>query len=371
MATNPMDLPSAELEQVSATEVLYRGRRWTYFGGSDYFRLSWNRLVRRSISQALQRWGPNVAAGRTTTGNHPIYGELELALARSMGFPAAVLTSTGYLAPLVAVQGLAAQVTHVLMAETTHGCLQDAARLLGVPCLGFSGTDLTSLDRVLKQLGCGAYPLLISHGLSPLEGTVPPLGEFLSRLPSQAWMIVDDAHGIGTLGKRGRGVLEVLGLKDPRIVLTGTLSKALGCYGGFVLGSRELKEQIFNHSTIFQGSTAPPPPWVAGALTSLSCLEKHGPVWRQALARRIHLLRSVLKEPLRRAAPGPAFTVLPATAREVMKLERQLMSAGIYPSRIRYAQGPSAHFYRFAPSTAHSLKEITALAEIVAEFTTR
>ena len=200
---------------------------------------------------------------------------------------------------------------------------------------------------------------------------MPPLGEFLSRLPRQAWMMVDDAHGVGTLGKRGRGVLEVLGLKDPRIVLTGTLSKALGCYGGFVLGSRELKEQIFNGSSIFQGSTALPPPWVAGALVSLRCLEKHGPVWRQALATRIHLLRSVLKEPSRKTAPGPAFTVSPANSREVLKLERQLMAAGIYPSRIRYAQGPSTHFYRFAPSTAHSLNEIRALAEIVAEFTTR
>ncbi|MBN9691287.1 MAG: pyridoxal phosphate-dependent aminotransferase family protein [Verrucomicrobia bacterium] len=365
----PTDPNLVELVQVDPTTVEFQGRRLVYFGGSDYLRLGWHPEVRRAVQRGLRRWGLNVAAGRTTTGNHPVYGELERILAQAFRFPAAVLTSAGYLAPLVAAQGLAGQVTQVFLADTAHGCLRDAARLLSVPIREFGGRSGATLRLELGSLPPGARPLVMVNGLSPLDGTLSPVKELLAELPESGWLLVDDAHGVGTLGGRGGGVLELAGVRDPRVILTGTLSKALGAYGGFVLGSRALRNAIVDGSRVFQGNTPLPPPWALAAVRSLELLEVHGAAWRAQLDKSIRYVREAFKptDP-RRVAVGPAFTLSPKQPREVARLTRRFLEVGIYPSRIRYAQGPADQFFRFAISRRHRRGELYRLRAVVAEF---
>ncbi len=355
-----------EIVQIAPTTVEWRGRELTYFGGSDYFRLSWNREVRRAIRRAVDTLGPNVAASRTTTGNHPLYAGLERDLARMFRFPSAVLTSSGYLAPLVAVQGLSGLVGHVYLARTAHGCLRDAADLLGVPT-----TDFDSVDDLRKQLGRSRKPLaplVMTNGLSPLEGSLAPVSELLSVLPWEGWLLVDDAHGVGTLGREGRGVLEVQGVRDPRVLLTGTLSKALGCYGGFVLGSKTFRDRVVEQGRCFQGNTPPPLPWVAGARAALRLLQERGEGWRRTLATRIQKVRAVFPESdPRRHAIGPTFILVPRDPRATRRIGRRLQAAGIHPSWIRYSQGPADRFFRFAVSSAHTAEEVSLLGEVVGE----
>ena len=197
-----------------------------------------------------------------------------------------------------------------------------------------------------------------------------PLAEALTRLPVEGLLLVDDAHGGGTLGRHGRGVVEVQGLREERILQTGTLSKALGSYGGFVLGPRWLRERILSQSQIFQGNTPLPPPWAAGALVALKLLSKQGGAWRAKLNERIQFVRAAFAatHPDRSLAPGPAFTLAPRDSRVTDRLGRRLLAAGIYPARIRYAQGPSDRFYRFAISSAHTWEQLTRLRDLVAEF---
>ena len=365
----PTDQNLVELVQVDPTIVEFQGRRLTYFGGSDYLRLGWHPEVRRAVQRGLRRWGLNVAAGRTTTGNHPVYGQLERLLARTFRFPAAVLTSAGYLAPLVAAQGLAGQVTHLFLADTAHGCLRDAARLLSVPIREFGGRSGATLRLELAVLPPGSRPLVMVNGLSPLDGSVSPVKELLAEVPESGWLLVDDAHGVGTLGQRGGGVLELAGVRDPRVILTGTLSKALGAYGGFVLGSRAFRNAIVAGSRVFQGNTPLPPPWASAAVRSLELLKEHGTSWRAQLDERIRYVRDAF-EPTdpRRSAVGPAFTLSPRHPRDVARLTRRLLAAGIYPSRIRYAQGPADQFFRFALSRRHRWEELTRLRTVVTEF---
>ena len=355
-----------ELVQIDPTTVAWRGRELTYFGGSDYFRLSWNRQVRRSIRQAVDTHGPNVAASRTTTGNHPLYAELERDLARAFGFPAALLTSSGYLAPLVAGRGFAGEVRHVYLSRTAHGCLRDAADLLGLPRTEFVSPE--DLRRLLRRSGRQRSPLVMTNGLSPLEGSLAPVLDLLAVLPESGRLLVDDAHGVGTLGRRGRGILEVQGIRDPRVVLTGTLSKAFGCYGGFVLGSKAIRDRMVSDGRCFQGNTPPPLPWVAGARTALRLVQERGEAWRSVLASRIQQVRAVFPESdPRRHATGPTFVLLPNDSGATRRIDRRLQAAGIYPSWIRYAQGPAERFFRFALSSAHTGEQVSRLRDAVGD----
>ena len=353
-----------EIVQIAPTTVVWRGRELTYFGGSDYFRLSWNRDVRGAIRRAVDLLGPNVAASRTTTGNHPLYAALERDLARMFGFPSAVLTSSGYLAPLVAVQGIAGSVGHVYLARTAHGCLRDAADLLGV-----ARTEFNGVEDLRKQIGRPGRPsasLVMTNGLSPIDGSLAPVSEILSLLPVEGRLLVDDAHGVGTLGRNGRGVLGVQEVRDPRVLLAGTLSKAFGSYGGFVLGSKTFRDRVVGQGCRFQGNTPPPLPWVAGARASVRLLRERGEGWRRSLASRIRELRSVFPESdPRRHAIGPTFVLVPLDPQAMRRIGRGLQAAGIFPSWIRYAQGPADRFFRFALSSGHTAEQVSRLRETV------
>jgi len=354
-----------EVVQIDPTTVESRGRPLTYFGGCDYFRLSWNGEVRSAIRRGLALHGPNVAASRATTGNHPLYAAFERDLARAFGFPAAILTSSGYLAPLVAVQGFRGAVDHVFLAATAHGCLRDAADLLGVPQTGFDSVD--ALRARLADLPTSGRPLVLTNGLSPLDGTMSPVRELLAVLPERGRLLVDDAHGVGTLGNRGRGTLEALGVRDPRVVLTGTFSKAFGCYGGFVLGSKAFRDVAVSNR-LFQGNTPPPLPWVEGARTALSLIRERGGDWRRDLRERIQRVREVFPEgDPRRTASGPTFVLVPKEGRAQARMERRLRKEGLFPSWVRYAQGPADRFFRFALSSAHPWEAVDRLRGAVAD----
>ncbi len=359
------------LRQISPTEAEFRGRRLVYFGGSDYFRLSWHGRVRAAVAEAAAEEGHNVAASRMTTGNHPIYAELERSLAKFFGFPAALLTATGYTAPLTAAQALSGLVTHVIVDERAHSCLKDAARLLEVETVFFAHRDPEALKQAIRACGKKSNPLVLTDGLSPLEGTVPPLTEYLTVLPPDGLLLVDDAHGVGTLGRRGRGVIETLSRRDQRVVLTVTLSKALGAYGGAVLGPRWLRERALTQSGIHSGSTPLPPPLAAGALAALDLLHADGTELRMRLRANVLAVKEVFRpsRPDWLSRPGPTFSVALRDSRRQKQFQRTLLVAGIYPTLIRYRNGPADSFFRFAISSEHSVSQLTALRGVLAQFT--
>lgn len=366
-------LPSLEppaLVQVSPTHVQLRNRHLLYFGGSDYFRLSWHPRVRAAVTRAVREIGLSVASSRMGTGNHPVYLRLETELAKFFRFPSAVLVSGGYSGPLVAAQALEGVVTHVLVDVRAHGCLKDAAAILGMRPLSFQHDDPDALGAAIRRCGRQSRVAVFTDGLSAHEGTIAPLREYLELLPENGVLLVDDAHGTGTLGRRGGGSLDRLGLRDSRIILATTLSKALGCYGGAVLGPRWLRERVLRQSRIYGSSTALPLPLVAASIVALDTIRRDG----VALRARLHENTRIVTEAFRAShpewlnRPGPMFAVAPATVAGQERLRRMLLGAGIYPTLIRYAGGPADRFFRFAISTAHTRAQLTALRELLLKF---
>ncbi|MGI8965959.1 MAG: aminotransferase class I/II-fold pyridoxal phosphate-dependent enzyme, partial [Limisphaerales bacterium] len=254
-----MTLPPP-LQQIDRTYVRYQNQKYTYFGGCDYFRLASHPAVLAAVHTGLNKFGLNVAASRLTTGNHALFPKLEKALAEFFKVESATLVSNGYVTNLVAAQTLAGNFSHGLIDERSHPSLTDAAKFLGCPILKFQHRDANDLKRAANRCGRSARIILLTDGMFSHDGAIAPLKTYLKILPRDAMILVDDAHGAGTLGANGRGSIELERVNRNQIVQTITLSKAFGVYGGAILGARDLREKIFAKSHLFVGSTPLPLP---------------------------------------------------------------------------------------------------------------
>lgn len=350
------------LQQVDRTFVLHRGRRLSCFSGCDYYRLSSHPAVLDAMRAGLDRFGLNVAASRVTTGHHRIYSTLEKELVKFFRVQAALVVSDGYVATLTVAQALAGNFSHVLIDERAHAALQDAALLMDCPILRFRHRDPEDLAQTIRRCGQGTRLIVLTDGLFSQSGLAAPLKEYLRRLPHDGWMLVDDAHGAGVLGRNGRGTAELEGVNDRRVIRCVTLSKAFGVFGGAILGTAALRKRMFDKSRMLIGSTPMPLPLANAAVAALKVVARDRAM-RQRLFRNVQHVREGLRKGGMRVpeAPGPIVAVMPRSHAEAMRLKRHLLAAGILPPFIRYPGGPESGCFRFAISSEHSVRQLDAL----------
>lgn len=350
------------LQQVNRTYVRHGRRQLSYFAGCDYFRLASHPAVLRAAEAGLKSAGLNVSASRLTTGNHVLFGQLEAALEKFFAVESATLVTTGYVTNLIVAQALAGEFTAAFLDAKAHPALVDAAVLLGVPVTTFAHRDPADLKAVLKKNRPSGKILLLTDGMFSHDGSIAPLAEYVKILPKNAWLLVDDAHGAGTLGEKGRGTVELAGLDRERVIQTVTLSKAFGCYGGAILGSAALREKILQKGRLFLGSTPLPLPLAAAALKSVATLGKN-PAWRT----RLHRNATHVKTALRAAGypvadnPGPIFAIVPKSSAHAEALKARCLKAGVFPSFIKYHGGPENGYFRFVISSEHTPAQLEAL----------
>lgn len=345
------------LEQVGRVHARHRGRKLIYFGGCDYYRLASDARLKKIVARTLQKEGLNVAASRVTTGNHPIYEQLEAALGVFFKVEAALVTSTGYTANLVIAQAMSGQFSHVVIDERAHASLKDAAQFFNCPIMEYKHCDSPHAAQAVARCGPFARIALLTDGVFALDGAIAPLPELIRVLPPDGMLLLDDAHGAGVLGKNGRGTAEHFAVGDKCIVRSITLSKAFGTFGGAVLGSRQICRKIVSHSRLFAGSTPPPLPLAEAAVYAL------------ALVQGDECLRARLKQNTKLAGVEfPILTVAPKSRSEARQLKRDLLKAGILPSLIQYPGGPSTGYFRFAISSEHTRAQIERLLAVIQKY---
>lgn len=365
------DTLAEPLRQVDRTYVVCRGRRLSYFAGCDYFRLSSRPEVLRAVHQGLDEHGLNVAASRKTTGNHPLYAELETEIARFFDVESALTLSNGYITNFAVTQALAGEFERVLIDERAHGSLLDAAANLLAPIVTFSHRSVNDAKRKLAAAKKRNRPspkiLLLTDGLFSHSGEVAPLHDYLRELPKNVSLLVDDAHGAGTLGRTGRGTAEHLGLApQPRLLRTVTLSKAFGVYGGAILGTESLRRKVIARSRIFAGNTPLPLALAGGVLTAMRILRSDS-----KLRRRLVFNTNYMKAAFREAGinvndgPGPILPILPQSPRDAAILSKALLAAGVHPPLIKYPGGPKDGYFRFVISSEHTAEQLDALVSAI------
>lgn len=356
------------LQQVDRTSVLHRGRKLIYFGGCDYFRLASHPKVLRALRDGAEKFGLNAAASRLTTGNHVLFEKLERAIASFFGVDRAVLLSNGYATNIAFAQTFADDFTHALMDERSHGSPRDAVRMLNCPVRCFRHRDADDLRTKLARCGRSARPLVITDGMFSHDGSIAPLREYLDVLPHRAMLLLDDAHGAGTLGRQGRGTPEVSGVRDSRVVQTISLSKAFGVYGGAVLGTAKVIETIQNRSRIFGGNTPPPLPLVNATLASLMILKSDVTLRRRLMVNVAHIKGILRKSGLPIAdSASPIVSLIPRDAAHAARISGDLRRAGIFPPLIRYAGSPPPGYFRFAISSEHTRSQLDLLAAVLSK----
>jgi len=352
------------LQQIDRTYVRFRGRKLSYFSGCDYFRLASHPRVLAALRRGLKRCGLSVSASRLTTGNHRLYAELEQELAGFMGAESALVVPSGYLSNLAAAQALAGTFSHALIDERAHPSLSDAAGMLECPVLRFAHRDPEDVGRAVHRCGPQARVILLTDGMFSHDGSVAPLAEYLRALPTDARMLVDDAHGAGVLGRTGKGSLEHAGVSRLRVVQTITLSKAFGVYGGAILGSTSIRRRAIERSRLLIGSTPLPLPLVSAALQSVQILRADRTL-RRRMGENIAYVRSELGRRGRPVAenPGPIVALMPGKRRAAQALNRSLLRSGIYPPYIRYPGGPDGGYFRFVISSEHTRAQLDRLVK--------
>lgn len=334
--------------------------------GCDYLGLSDDAVIREAWLKASANGPLQTGASRATTGDHPLYRRAEKAIADFLNEPAAVLTATGYLASLAVAQGLRDQATHVVVDASAHNCVQDGARLSGLPILSFASGDARALRSVLSNLPPSARPLVATDGVYGIRGGMAPLNEYLLALPTSGWLWVDDAHGLGSVGPTGRGSPEFFSLRDSRLIRSVTFSKALGVAGGAVIGDASLMEQVRTRAGAYLGSSAPPLAIAAAIAAAVVRVDKlPGRVRRlQDLARRFsNALPSrpeILNDPR-----TPVTAIHPLDAAQAQRLTEALTQAGFVPPWIRYPGGPGGGFFRIALKATHSRSQMDRLSRAI------
>jgi 7-keto-8-aminopelargonate synthetase-like enzyme len=311
----------------------------------------------------------NVAASRLTTGNHVLFRQLEDRIKKFFGAEAALLTSGGYVTNLVVAQALAGQFSHALLDERAHISLQDAVQFLDCPVLKFKHRDVEDFERTLNRCGRGARPIVLTDGMFARDGGVAPLKAYLKHLPRDGLLVVDDAHGGGTIGATGKGAVEIEGVRGVRVVQNVTLSKAFGVYGGAVLCSRAVRAKLVERSHIFTGSTPLPLPLAAGAMGAIDTLRRDKNLRRRLVNNSNHVKRALRKAGLPLPdAPGPILPFIPCSKREAALLKRQLLSARIFPTLTKYPGGPPNGYFRFVISSEHTRAQLDQLIKVLTAF---
>ena len=263
-------------------------------------------------------------------------------------------------------QGLRDQATHVVVDASAHNCVQDGARLSGLPILSFASGDARALRSVLSNLPPSARPLVATDGVYGIRGGMAPLNEYLLALPAAGWLWVDDAHGLGSVGPTGRGSPEFFSLRDSRLIRSVTFSKALGVAGGAVIGDASLMEHVRTRAGAYLGSSAPPLAIAAAIAAAVVRVDKlPGRVRRlQDLARRFsNALPSrpeILNDPR-----TPVTAIHPLDAAQAQRLTEALTQAGFVPPWIRYPGGPGGGFFRIALKATHSRSQMDRLSRAI------
>ena len=280
--TTPDDLKAAGLfpyfrtiESGQDPVVMMNGREMVMLGSNNYLGLTSHPKVKEAAIAAVRKYGAGCAGSRLLNGTLDIHVKLEERLAEFMKKPACITFSTGFAVNLGVLATIAQKGDTIYLDRQDHACIYDGARLaVGADVKKFRHCDPSDLRRLLAMGAPKGGRFLVVDGVFSMEGDIAPIPEYADLCDEwdMAFM-VDDAHGIGVLGRHGRGSVEHFGLEDRVDLIMGTFSKSLATVGGFVVGDVDVIKYIQHRARSLMFTAAPPPASVAAALAAVDIIE--------------------------------------------------------------------------------------------------
>jgi len=351
-------------ESAQSTEIIIDGKKLLNFCSNDYLALANHPDIKQAMKKGLDQYGTGSGSAHLISGHSRAHHALEEELADFTGYPRALLFSTGYMANSGIAQSLCGQGDGIFEDRLNHASLLDGALLSGARLQRYGHLDIDDLNSKLAA-SKKQEKLVMTDAVFSMDGDIAPVGELAETCHQhQAWLMIDDAHGFGTLGKQGRGTLEQLNVSPAEVpIYMATLGKAAGTAGAFVAGSEDLIEYLIQHARSYVYTTAMPPALAEASRASLKIIQHES--WRreqlQSLIKRFRSGAQQLGLQLMHSATA-IQPIVTGDSQQAIRVSEQLLDKNILISAIRPPTVPNGSArLRITLSAAHTEQQIDQL----------
>ncbi len=357
------------IESAQDPEVTVEGRRMIMIGSNNYLGLTNHPKVKEAAMEAIRRYGTGCAGSRFLNGTLAIHEELEDRLARFFRKEAAIVFSTGFQANLGAISALVGKDNVAVIDKMDHASIFDGCRLSFGQVRKFRHNDVQDLDRILREeTSRGA--LVVVDGVFSMEGDIARLPEIAAVCRSHgARLMVDDAHGIGVLGRGGRGTAEHFEMEREVDLIMGTYSKSMATIGGFLVADESVIHYIKHHARPLIFSASLPPASVAAVMAALEIIDRE-PERRERLWANTRKMMKGLRELGFETGPTetPIVPVVVGEDLSVFQMWRRLFDEGVFANPIvSPAVPPGRALIRTSYMATHTPEQLDRVLEVFAK----
>jgi len=359
-----MDL---RMQSPLGAQTTFNGRVCDYFSGCSYLGLNNHPEVFRAAEQALAEYGLSTGTSRGGYGEHPLYDRLESAVNAMFGAEKMLYFPSGYLGMTLLLQGLAGRYERIFIDAEAHFSEWDGARTTGREVAVFNHRDPAHLRELLRNcLKPGERPVIVSDGVFPISGELPPLHEYVQL--AEDWdgiVCLDDAHGGGAIGAHGRGCADHFGKESPRCFSGYTLSKAFGGFGGVIAGSQSMIDELESHSRVYVAASPIPLPVTAASAAAVE-IARRQPELRQKLWENVAFVRQGFRQlgwPVD-DSPVPIVCLRRMPGMDLGKIKDALFKRDICVAHVTtYSSTPVGGALRVAVFASHTRAQLERLLE--------
>jgi len=342
------------------------GKEFIDFCSNDYLGFADDKITKSAAYAAMEKWGTGATASRLISGDLSLMRKLEEKIAEWKQTESALVFPTGYMANLGAITALISNNDTVILDRLSHASLVDGARLSGAGLKVFPHNNVEKLNTILSKISSGKK-LVLTESVFSMDGDKAPLKELVNCCKkNDAMLLVDEAHALGVYGN-GRGCIAEENLADDVDVVIGTLSKAIGCQGGFVAGKKSLIEFLVNRARSFIYTTGINPSSAGASLAVLEKISTDDSRIKKLWDNVNYLREKIKKLPL--IGEGPICPVITGTSDSALALSKHLFDNGFLVPAIRPPTVPNnTSRVRITVSSSHTKEELNGLADVLLDF---
>ena len=357
------------LEKQEGSKVWFGGKEMIMLSSNDYLGLGNHPKVIEAGKKALDKWGAGTTGARVANGSRSFHVELEEKLAAFLGKEACHVSVAGYISCMSAIEPFARKGDVILVDRSVHSSLWAGITLTGARVERFSHNNPEALVEALNHESDEDARILVLEGVYSMEGDIAKLPEFMEAVRDQnIFIVLDDAHGLGVLGREGRGTADHFGVTEDIDIIAGSMSKALSSTGGFVAGSRDVIEYLRTYSRQIFFSAALSPSQTACAQAALEVMQEE-PEHKERLWENTQRYKESLAH-LNLNTWGsetPAVPIVLGTTERTYLFWKALMSKGIFANMILAPAVPAGkEMIRTAISASHTEEDLERIAEAMA-----
>ncbi len=350
------------LETEQKATVIVDGHEVITLSSNNYLGLTVHPRLREAAIKAIEKYGVGSGSVRTIAGTMSLHVELEEKLARFKHTEASLTFQSGYATNLGVISALMLPEDIIISDELNHASIIDGIRLNRTPRKVYPHRDMAGLRRVLEESRGAGKVMVVTDGVFSMDGDIAPLPEIVSLAEEfGAFVMVDDAHSSGVLGKNGRGSVSHFGL-DGRVALqVGTLSKGIGALGGYVACSQDVKDLLMMRSRPVLFSTSHPPSVVATCIAAIDLLESDNSLVERLWENAHFFKRGLLQLGFNTGhSETPITPVIVGDGALAMKFSTRLFEEGVFAQGIVFPTVPADKCrVRTIVTALHTREELT------------